>query len=154
MKILAIQNRMGIGDTVIFLPYIRELSKKFKIPIDLLVRENSKADQFLEKTNYIGQMDQLAYGKTFERFIPRESVFSQLEQSLDDDKYPIEKESHWIDDVSNEISSALSDALIEKSMDPKYEQSDLDKVMILENGAQIAHDWQSFIDEFIYDDGI
>ena len=29
MKILAIQNRMGIGDTVIFLPFIKALSKKY-----------------------------------------------------------------------------------------------------------------------------
>ena len=28
MKILAIQNRMGIGDTVIFLPFIKAISKK------------------------------------------------------------------------------------------------------------------------------
>ena len=33
MKILAIQNRMGIGDTVIFLPFIEAISKKFKIDI-------------------------------------------------------------------------------------------------------------------------
>ena len=29
MKILAVQNKMGIGDTVIFLPYIEAISKKF-----------------------------------------------------------------------------------------------------------------------------
>ena len=27
MKILAVQNRMGIGDTVIFLPFIKAISK-------------------------------------------------------------------------------------------------------------------------------
>ena len=53
MKILVIQNRMGIGDTVIFLPYIKAISRKFEIPVSLLVKESSKADQFLEKTNYI-----------------------------------------------------------------------------------------------------
>ena len=31
MKILAIQNRMGIGDTVIFLPFIKAISKKFGV---------------------------------------------------------------------------------------------------------------------------
>ena len=41
MKILAVQNRMGIGDTVIFLPFIEAISKKFKTPISLLVQENS-----------------------------------------------------------------------------------------------------------------
>ena len=35
MKILAIQNRMGIGDTVIFLPFIKAIIKK--IWIHLLV---------------------------------------------------------------------------------------------------------------------
>jgi len=29
MKILAIQNKMGIGDTVIYLPFIKAISKKF-----------------------------------------------------------------------------------------------------------------------------
>ena len=56
MKILVVQNRMGIGDTVIFLPYIKALSKKFNSPISLLVKESSKADQFLCQTNYIDEI--------------------------------------------------------------------------------------------------
>ena len=56
MKILAIQNRMGIGDTVIFLPYIKKISDEFNVPINLLVKENSKADQFLNHTSYIDQI--------------------------------------------------------------------------------------------------
>ncbi len=56
MKILAIQNRMGIGDTIIFLPFIKALYKKFNSPISLLVKESSKADQYLHKTNYIDQI--------------------------------------------------------------------------------------------------
>ena len=56
MKILVIQNRMGIGDTVIFLPFIKALSKKFNSPISLLVKENSKADQFLNQTSYIDKI--------------------------------------------------------------------------------------------------
>jgi len=56
MKILAIQNRMGIGDTVIFLPFIKALSQKFNSPISLLVKENSKADQFLHQTSYIDKI--------------------------------------------------------------------------------------------------
>ena len=56
MKILAVQNRMGIGDTVIFLPFIKALSKKFNSPISLLVKENTKADQFLYQTNYIDKI--------------------------------------------------------------------------------------------------
>ncbi len=56
MKILAVQNRMGIGDTVIFLPFIKALSKKFGSPISLLLKKNSKADQFLYQTNYIDKI--------------------------------------------------------------------------------------------------
>jgi len=47
MKILAVQNRMGIGDMVIFLPYIEAIAKNFGVPVSILVKENSKAIQFL-----------------------------------------------------------------------------------------------------------
>ena len=53
MKILAVQNRMGIGDTVIFLPFIETISKKFNVPVSLLVKKSSKADQYLKQTDYI-----------------------------------------------------------------------------------------------------
>ena len=56
MKILAVQNRMGIGDTVIFLPFIEAISKKFNTPVNLLVKESSKADQYLKHTNYLDQI--------------------------------------------------------------------------------------------------
>ena len=56
MKILVIQNRMGIGDTVIFLPYIKAISQKFNSPISLLVKESSKADQYLNDTDYINEI--------------------------------------------------------------------------------------------------
>ena len=56
MKILAIQSRMGVGDTVIFLPFIKALSKKFNSPISILVKENSKANQYLHQTSYIDKI--------------------------------------------------------------------------------------------------
>jgi len=56
MKILAVQNRMGIGDTVIFLPFIKALSKKFNSPISILVKENTKAEQFLYEASYIDKI--------------------------------------------------------------------------------------------------
>ena len=56
MKILAVQNRMGIGDTVVFLPFIKALSHKFNSPISLLVKESSKADQFLYQTSYVDKI--------------------------------------------------------------------------------------------------
>ncbi|MGL3828268.1 glycosyltransferase family 9 protein [Candidatus Pelagibacter communis] len=68
MKILAVQNRKGIGDTVIFLPFIKAISEKYSTPIDILVRENSKAEQFLTDTKYINNIhildrNDLANGK-------------------------------------------------------------------------------------------
>jgi heptosyltransferase II len=56
MKILAVQNRMGIGDTVIFLPFIETISKKFNVPVSLLVKKSSKADQYLNQTNYLDKI--------------------------------------------------------------------------------------------------
>ena len=47
---------MGIGDTVIFLPFIKSISTKFNSPVNLLVKENSRADQFLNQTNYIDKI--------------------------------------------------------------------------------------------------
>jgi heptosyltransferase-2 len=35
MKILAVQNRMGIGDTSIFLPFIEAIYRKFNCPSKL-----------------------------------------------------------------------------------------------------------------------
>ena len=56
MRILAIQNRMGIGDMVIFLPFIEAISKKFGVPISILVKENSKATQFLKNNPAIDKI--------------------------------------------------------------------------------------------------
>ncbi len=66
MKILAVQNRMGIGDTVIFLPFLKALSQKFNSPISLLVKKNSKADQYLYQTNYIDKIILLDRNKNTE----------------------------------------------------------------------------------------
>jgi heptosyltransferase-2 len=56
MKILVVQNRMGIGDMVIFLPFIEAISKKFNTPVNLLVKESSKAVQFLKDNKTIDQI--------------------------------------------------------------------------------------------------
>ena len=56
MKILAVQNRMGIGDMVIFLPFIEAISRKFACPISLLVKENSKASKLLNNNPNISKI--------------------------------------------------------------------------------------------------
>ena len=53
MKILAIQNRMGIGDMVIFLPFIEAIAKKYKTTVSILVKENSKAAEIFKNNKYI-----------------------------------------------------------------------------------------------------
>ena len=56
MKILVIQNKMGIGDMVIYLPFIDAISKKFNTPVSILVKESSKAEKFLKDSNTINKI--------------------------------------------------------------------------------------------------
>jgi len=56
MKILTIQNRMGIGDMIIFLPYIEAIAKKFNTQVYLLVKESSKASEFLNNNKFIKEI--------------------------------------------------------------------------------------------------
>ena len=56
MKILVIQNRMGIGDNIIFLPYIEAISKKFSVPVSLLIKRSSKVDQYLDNATYLDKI--------------------------------------------------------------------------------------------------
>ena len=56
MKILVIQNKMGIGDMIIYLPFIEGISKKFNTPVSIMVKESSKAEQFLKNNNNINKI--------------------------------------------------------------------------------------------------
>jgi len=56
MKILVIQNKMGIGDMVIYLPFIEAISKKFNTPVSILVKESSKAEKFLKNSDTINKI--------------------------------------------------------------------------------------------------
>jgi heptosyltransferase-2 len=47
---------MGIGDMVIFLPYIEAIAKHFEVPVSILVKENSKAIQFLSDNQDIDKI--------------------------------------------------------------------------------------------------
>ncbi len=48
MKVLVIQNRKGIGDLLIFLPYIYGISKELNTPISLLAQQNTRAKDLLK----------------------------------------------------------------------------------------------------------
>ena len=56
MKILIVQNKKGIGDLIIFLPFIEALAKKFETQVYLLVKENSKALDIVEDNKYIKEI--------------------------------------------------------------------------------------------------
>ena len=56
MKILIIQQRYGIGDMVIFLPYIHAISKKFASPVSLLAKESSKAKDIFHYDSHIEEI--------------------------------------------------------------------------------------------------
>ena len=47
---------MGVGDMVIFLPFIEAISKRFNTPVSILVKESSKAEQFLKDSNIINKI--------------------------------------------------------------------------------------------------
>ena len=53
MNILVVQNRMGMGDLVIFMPFIEAISKKYKVPITCLVKKNSKANEIFKDNKFI-----------------------------------------------------------------------------------------------------
>ena len=52
MNILVIQNRMGIGDMVIFLPFIKAISKKYNSPITLLIKGSTKAEEYTKNLKF------------------------------------------------------------------------------------------------------
>ena len=39
MKVLVIQPKIGMGDMVIYLPYIHAISKKYQTPVSILVKK-------------------------------------------------------------------------------------------------------------------
>ena len=56
MKVLVIQPKIGMGDMVIYLPYIHAISKKYQIPVSILVKENSRANQLLTDDKHIDEI--------------------------------------------------------------------------------------------------
>ena len=56
MNILVIQNRMGIGDMVIFLPFVEAISKKYNSPVTLLIKESTKANEYVDNLKYIKEI--------------------------------------------------------------------------------------------------
>ncbi len=59
MKVLVIQPKIGMGDMVIYLPYIHAISKKYQKPVSILVKENSRASQLLAEDKHIEEIIKL-----------------------------------------------------------------------------------------------
>ena len=56
MKVLVIQPKIGMGDMVIYLPYIHAISKKYKTALSILVKKNSRANQLLAEDRHIKEV--------------------------------------------------------------------------------------------------
>ena len=56
MKVLVIQPKIGMGDMVIYLPYIHAISKKYQTPVSILVKKNSRASQLLAEDKHIDEI--------------------------------------------------------------------------------------------------
>ena len=89
MKILAIQNRMGIGDMVIFLPYIEAVAKKYNSQVTLLVKENSKAEHLIKDNKYINEIIILKRDRTKKSFHDGLNGFFRLVSDIK--KYQFDK---------------------------------------------------------------
>ena len=56
MKVLVIQPKIGMGDMIIYLPYIHAISKKYQTSVSILVKENSRANQLLAEDKHIDEI--------------------------------------------------------------------------------------------------
>ena len=56
MKILVIQNRMGIGDMIMFLPFVKAISNYYGEQVSLMVKKSTKASEYLNEEKYIKEI--------------------------------------------------------------------------------------------------
>jgi len=56
MKILVIQNRMGIGDMIMFIPFVKAIANYYGEKISLMVKKNTKASEYLNEEKYIKEI--------------------------------------------------------------------------------------------------
>ena len=56
MKVLVIQPKIGMGDMIIYLPYIHAISKSLKNPISILAKNNSRAKELLIDDEHIDEI--------------------------------------------------------------------------------------------------
>jgi len=56
MKVLVIQPKIGMGDMIIYLPYIHAISKRYQTPVSILVKKNSRANQLLADDGHVDEI--------------------------------------------------------------------------------------------------
>ena len=59
MKVLVIQTRYGIGDMLIFLPYLKAISQKTGVKVSILAKETSRASQLFKDENFLDEVIKL-----------------------------------------------------------------------------------------------
>ena len=59
MKVLVIQTRFGIGDMLIFLPYLKAIYEKNEVKLSLLAKETSKANELFKYENFLNEVIKL-----------------------------------------------------------------------------------------------
>ena len=56
MKVLVVQQRYGIGDMLIFLPYIKALSEKNNVKISLLSKKTSRSSELFKSETFLDEI--------------------------------------------------------------------------------------------------
>ena len=56
MKVLVIQQRYGIGDMLIFLPYLKAISEKNNVKISLLAKKTSRSSELFKAENFLDEI--------------------------------------------------------------------------------------------------
>ena len=86
MKILVIQNRMGIGDMIMFLPFIKAISNYYGKQISLMVKKNTKASEYLNEEKYIKEIIYLERSEVENRHTGIKGFFNLI-NDLKDKKF-------------------------------------------------------------------
>ena len=87
MKVLVIQPKIGMGDMVIYLPYIHAISKKYNAPVSLLAKDNSRASDLLIDDDQINEIITLERTNTNTGTHDGISGFFQLSKKLREKKF-------------------------------------------------------------------
>jgi len=56
MKVLVVQQRYGIGDMLIFLPYLKALAEKNNVKISLLAKKTSRSSELFKSENFLDEI--------------------------------------------------------------------------------------------------